>query len=117
MGPMPIRKVPWKDTYQKFRASREAQPITHICRISAVSSRMAGEKGRDWWSVATGLVIVVVVSAALWAWLDGSYNGSFLGGLGPEWLVAVSVVAVLLLVLTTRLSHSKRLPRRAVSRH
>jgi hypothetical protein len=69
---------------------------------------MAGKRGRDWWSVAAGLVIVVVVSAALWAWLDRSYTGSFFGGLGREWLVAVSVVATLLLVLATRLLHSKR---------
>lgn len=69
---------------------------------------MAGERGRDWWAVAIGLGVVVVVSGALWSWLDGSYTGSFLGGLGPEWLVAGSAVAILLLLLITRLSHSKR---------
>jgi hypothetical protein len=67
---------------------------------------MAGEKGRDWWSVAIGLVVVGVVTGALWSWLDGSFSSGNLGnGLGPAWLVAISAAAVLVVVLFTRLSH------------
>ncbi|MGA1974667.1 MAG: hypothetical protein ABSG92_03440 [Conexivisphaerales archaeon] len=70
---------------------------------------MAGERGRDWWSVAIGLVIVAIATAALWSWLDGSFpSGAFGGGIGAGWLVAISAAVILLLVLTTRMSHSRR---------
>jgi len=69
---------------------------------------MAGERGRDWWSVVIGIAIVTVASAALWAWLDGSTSEGLVGGLGPFWLLAICVAAILLLILVTRLSSSRR---------
>jgi uncharacterized membrane protein len=70
---------------------------------------LAGERGRDWLSVAVGLAIVVIATAALWNWLDGSFpSGNFGGGIGAGWLVAISAAAILLLVLITRMSRSMR---------
>jgi hypothetical protein len=70
---------------------------------------MAGEKGRDWLSVALGLVIVGIVSALLWSWVDGIPSTSVLGnGIGPLWIVALSAAAILLLLLITRLLRPRR---------
>lgn len=72
---------------------------------------LAGERGRDWMSVAIGLVIVVIATAALWSWLDGAFPaGTFGGGIGAGWLVAISAAVILLLVLLTRMSRSRRRP-------
>lgn len=70
---------------------------------------LAGERGRDWWSVAIGLVIVVIATAAMWSWLDGSFpSGGFSSGIGAGWLVAISAAVIFLLVLITRMSCSRR---------
>jgi uncharacterized membrane protein len=70
---------------------------------------LAGERGRDWWSVVIGLIIVGIATGAFWSWLDGSFpSGNFGGGIGAGWLVAISAAVVLLLVLLTRLSRPKR---------
>jgi len=70
---------------------------------------MAGEKGRDWWSVALGLVIMGIVSALLWSWVDGiPLTGVLVNGIGLFWIVALSAVAILLLLLITRLSRPRR---------
>ena len=62
---------------------------------------MAAEKGRDWWSVAIGLVAVAIASGLLWSWLDGS--PSPMGpALGPVWLVGIAAVAVIILILGTK---------------
>jgi hypothetical protein len=70
---------------------------------------MAGEKGKDWWSVALGLMIVGIASALLWSWVDGISSTSVFGnGIGAPWIVALSSMAILLLLLITRLSRPRR---------
>jgi uncharacterized membrane protein len=72
---------------------------------------LAGERGRDWWSVAIGLIIVAIATFVLWTWLDGSFSSEgFGGGIGVGWLVAISAAVVLLVVLLTRLSRTRRPP-------
>ena len=65
---------------------------------------MAGERGRDWWSVAIGLAVVALVTGVLWSWLDGTSSSAALGnGLSPIALVGISAAVILVVVLYTRL--------------
>jgi hypothetical protein len=59
--------------------------------------------------VAIGLVIVGIATAAMWSWLQGSFpSGDFGNGIGVGWLVAISAAVILVLVLITRMSRSRR---------
>ncbi len=91
-------------------------PATRISETWEMLYGLAAERGRDWVSVAIGLAIVALATGLLWSWLGSSLSSSSVGpGLGPFWLVSISVAAILLLVLATKLSqshrHSAKVPR------